>query len=161
MTTTNQESSRIVKGKITLPYQWAMGSTTTRFFEAFRQRRIMGTRCSGCGRVAVPARKFCSHCFKDTEEWVQVSDQGILRTWVLINFTYEGQPKEPPYIIGVVELDGASNGFTHFVGGLPDYDLTRVREKVRIGRRVRAVWKRRRRGDIFDIEHFEPLEQMA
>jgi len=149
--------SRVIQGKITLPYQWAMGETTTRFFEELRQGRIMGTRCAACGRVMVPARKFCSRCFRDAEDWVQVSDQGTLRSWVLVNFAYEGQPKEPPYIIGVIDLDGSDSGLAHFVGGLEDYDLERVSERVRIGMRVAAVWREAREGNIFDIEYFRPL----
>jgi hypothetical protein len=149
----------VVKGKITLPYQWALGPTNTRFFDAFQQKRIMGTRCPKCQRVVVPARKFCSRCFQDVDEWVQVKDEGTLRSWVLINFSYEGQPKEPPYIIGVIDLDGADSGFTHFVGGLPDYDLEEVKRRVRIGMRVKAAWKKRRRkGDIFDIDYFKPVD---
>ncbi len=151
-------SSRVIQGKITLPYQWAMGETTTRFFEEFRQGRIMGTRCGGCGRVMVPARRFCPRCFRDTDEWVQVSDKGTLRSWVLVNFAYEGQPKEPPYIIGVIDLDGSDCGFTHFVGGLEDYDLGHVKERIRIDMRVAAVWREAREGTIFDIDHFRPLD---
>lgn len=154
----NQEQSRVLKGKITLPYQWALGETNTRFFEAFQDKRIMGTRCDQCGRVLVPARKFCSRCFKDMDEWVLVKDEGSLRSWVLINFPYEGQPKDPPYIIGVIELDGSDGGFSHFVGGLPSYDIDEVRERVKIGMRVKAVWREKREGNIFDIEYFEPMD---
>jgi uncharacterized protein len=151
-----QPESRILKGQITLPYQWALGPTYTRFFEEFRNRRIMGTRCAQCGRTLVPARAFCSRCFRDLTDWVEVKDQGTLQSWVLINFAYQGQPKEPPYIIGVVRLDGADNGFSHFVGGLSSYAIEDVRKAVRIGGRVRAVWNEKREGSIFDLAHFAP-----
>ena len=154
----NKQQSRVLKGKITLPYQWALGPTTTRFFEEFQNKRIMGTKCCQCGRVLVPARKFCSRCFNDMDEWVQVKDEGTLRTWVLINFPYEGQPKEPPYIIGVINLDGSDNGFSHFVGGLDTYTIEYLREIVRIGMHVKAVWREKREGTIFDIEYFTPID---
>ena len=151
------EQSRIVEGKISLPYRWAMGPTITRFFEGFQEKRILGTRCDACGRVLVPARAFCSRCFKDMDEWVQVKDEGVLRTWVLINFPYEGQPLEPPYIIGVIELDGSDNGFPHFVGGFPQYDIEFLKDRVTIGMRVKAVWKEGRDGNILDIAYFRPV----
>jgi uncharacterized OB-fold protein len=154
----SKEQYRVLKGKITLPYQWALGPTNTRFFDEFQNKRIMGTRCGQCGRVVVPARKFCSRCFKDTDEWVQVKDEGTLRTWVLINFPYEGQPKDPPYIIGVIDLDGSDNGFPHFVGGLENYTIDHVKKKVWIGMRVKAIWKEKREGTILDIEYFKPVE---
>ena len=150
------EEPRVVKGRINLPYQWALGPAFTRFFEEFRNQRIMATRCGECGRTLVPARAFCPRCFRDMGEWVRVKDEGTLQSWVLINFPYQGQPREPPYIIGVIRLEGADNGFSHFVGGLESYDIDRARQAVRIGMRVRAVWSEKREGSIFDIEHFAP-----
>jgi len=154
----DQKETRVLRGTITLPYQWALGPTNTRFFEEFQNKRIMGTRCEQCARVLVPARSFCSRCFRDMDEWVQVKDEGTLRTWVLINFPYEGQPKEPPYIIGLIQLDGADNGFSHFIGSLENYRIEYLKEKIRIGMRVKAVWKEKREGTIFDIEYFKPIE---
>lgn len=154
----DQKETRVLRGTITLPYQWALGPTNTRFFEEFQNKRIMGTRCSQCQRVLVPARSFCSRCFKDIDEWVQIKDEGTLRTWVLINFPYQGQPKEPPYIIGVIELDGADSGFSHFIGGLENYAIEYLKEKVQIGMRVKAIWKEKREGTILDIEYFKPVD---
>lgn len=150
--------SRIIKGFVSLPYKWAMGPTSTRFYEEFKNKRIMGTLCSKCKRVMVPARSFCSECFVETTEWVQVSDEGTIRTWVLIDFAYEGQPKEPPYILGIIDLDGADVGLPHFVGGVELDDVDKVAEKVRIGGRVKAVWKEDREGFILDIEYFKPVD---
>jgi uncharacterized protein len=152
------EESRILTGYVSLPYHWSMGPTTTRFYEEFKQKRIMGTRCARCNRVLIPARKFCSDCFEETNEWVEVSDEGTIRSWVLVNFSYEGQPKEPPYILGIIDLDGSDVGLPHFIGGIAGNDLETVASKVRIGGRVKAVWKDEREGYILDIEHFKPIE---
>ena len=149
--------SRILEGYISLPYKWAMGATTTRFFEELKNKKIMGTKCSKCNRVLIPARSFCSHCFVKIDEWVEVSQEGTLRTWCAINFSYEGQPKEPPYIIGIIDLDGADVGLPHFVGGVELNDFEAVAKKIRIGGRVRAVWKENRTGNILDIDYFQPI----
>jgi len=135
-----------------------MGHTNTRFYEEFKNKRIMGTRCEKCKRVLVPARSFCSDCFVETKEWVQISDEGTIRTWVLIDFAYEGQPKEPPYIVGVIGLDGADVGLAHFVGGVKLDDVETVARQVRIGGRVKAVWKENREGHILDIHYFKPMD---
>lgn len=150
--------SRILKGYVSLPYNWSMGPTTTRFYEEFKKKRIMGTRCEKCNRVLVPARRFCSECFRETTNWVQVSDEGTIRTWVLIGFAYEGQPKEPPYILGIINLDGADVGLPHFVGGVELDDVETVAKKVRIGGRVKAVWKENPEGHILDIDYFKPID---
>jgi uncharacterized protein len=150
--------SRILKGHVSLPYNWAMGPVTTQFYEQFKQKKIMGTRCAKCDRVLVPARMFCSSCFAKTEEWVEVSQEGTIRTWVLINFSYPGQPKEPPYILGIIDLDGADAGLPHFIGGVDATDLASVEKRVRIGGRVEAVWKDSPEGFITDIEYFRPID---
>jgi uncharacterized OB-fold protein len=120
------EESRIIKGYVSLPYQWSMGVTTTRFFE-------------------------------EIDSWVEVSQEGTLRTWCLINFAYEGQPKEPPYIIGIIDLDGADVGLPHFVGGVKLSDVEEIENSVHIGGRVKAVWRKKREGNILDIDYFKPV----
>lgn len=150
--------SRILEGYVSLPYRWAMGETTTRFFDEFKNKKIMGTKCDKCNRVLIPARSFCSHCFNRIDEWVEVGQEGVLRTWVAINFSYEGQPKEPPYIIAIIDLDGADVGLPHFVGDVPLDDFEETAGKVRIGGRVRAVWKEKREGNILDIDYFHPID---
>ncbi len=152
------EESRILEGYVSLPYKWSMGATTTRFFEEFKNKRIMGTKCKKCNRVLLPARKFCSHCFEETDQWVEVSQEGKLRTWVTVNFSYEGQPKEPPYVLGIIDLDGADVGLPHFVGGIPTDDFDEIAKKVRIGGRVKAVWNENRTGNILDIDYFKPVD---
>lgn len=150
--------SRIITGHIALPYHWAMGPTSTRFFEEFKNKKIMGTRCNRCKRVLIPARKFCSECFEETTDWVEVGQEGTIRSWVLINFSYEGQPKDPPYILGIIDLDGTDVGLPHFIGGLPMDNVDTVAGKVRIGGRVKAIWKEKREGLILDIDYFQPID---
>ncbi len=150
--------SRILEGYVSLPYKWAMGAATTRFFEELKNKKIMGTKCPKCNRVLIPARSFCSHCFEKIDEWKEVSQEGTLRTWCTVNFSYEGQPKEPPYILGIIDLDGADVGLPHFVGGVDLDDFEEAAKKVHIGGRVRAVWKENRTGNILDIDYFQPVE---
>jgi hypothetical protein len=152
-----EEKSKVLEGMISLPYRWALGPVFTRFFEEFKDKKIMGTRCPKCNRVLVPARRFCPRCFEDTTEWVQVSDRGTIKTWSLITFEFSGQPKKPPYLQGLVDLDGADTALAHFIGGVDLSDLEKVKNKVKIGMRVEAKWRDERQGNIFDIKYFEPI----
>jgi uncharacterized OB-fold protein len=54
-------------------------------------------------------------------------------------------------------LEGADVGFLHFIGGVNLADLAEVKERVKIGGRVRARWKEKPQGNILDIECFEPV----
>ena len=150
-----KEESKIMEGMITLPYKWAMGPVFTRFFEEFKNMKIMGTKCPKCDRVLVPARRFCPRCFEDTEEWIQVSNKGTIRTWSLITFEFSGQVKKPPYLQGLIDLDGANTALAHYIGGVDLSDLEKVKDKVKIGMRVEAKWRDERQGNIHDIEYFK------
>lgn len=149
--------TKFLEGMVNLPYRWALGPVFTRFFDEFQQQKIMGTRCPACKRVLVPARRFCPRCFDECTEWVQVSDKGTVRAWTLITFTYMGQPKPPPYIQGLIDLEGANTAFAHFIGGIDLSDLDKARDHVEIGMKVEAKWKAERQGNIFDIDHFAPI----
>ncbi len=154
-----QNEVRIIEGNISLPYRWSMGPVITRFFQGFQDKKILGTNCTKCSRVLVPARKFCPRCYIELgeETWLEVANTGLIRSWVLINFAYEGQPKKPPYLLGVIELEGADVGFTHFLGGVDVNNVEELEREIKIGRKVEAVWKDQREGNIFDIEYFQPV----
>lgn len=152
-----KEEIGVVEGTISLAYRWALGPVFTKFFEEFRDKKIMGTRCSKCARVLVPARKFCPRCFEEPTEWVQVSDKGTVRTWSLITFQYSGQPIKPPYITALIDLDGADTALAHLIGGIDLSDIEKVGENVRIGMKVEAKWRDERQGNIHDIEYFKPI----
>ncbi len=149
-----------VKQTIALPYEWSMGETATKWFEELKKGKIMGTYCEGCGRVLVPARKFCPRCFIETTKWVQVSDKGVIETFTILTYEYPMQPKKPPYGVAGIKLDGADVAFLHFLGGIDFSNLEEAVKKIRIGMRVQAVWKppEKREGNIFDIEYFKPIE---
>jgi hypothetical protein len=148
---------KVVEGSISLPYRWVLGPVFTRFFEEFKNKRIMGTKCPKCKRVLVPARKFCPRCFVDDLEWVQVSEKGKVRTWSLINFKFSGQLVPPPYVLAVIDLEGAGTGLSHFIGGIDLSDPEKVKNMVSIGMNVQAKWRDNCQGNILDIEYFRPV----
>lgn len=154
----SEQKSDIIQGSINLSYRWVVGPVGTKFFEGFKNKRIFGTKCPKCKRVLVPARKFCPRCFVDTPEWIEVSDRGVLRSFTIVNFAYEGQPNKPPYIVGIIDLEGTDVGFTHYVGGIDLRDVEKAGKNIRIGMPVKAVWRPKREGRITDIEFFKPVK---
>ena len=157
----SETKPKIVKWDMHLPYRWSAGIVGTRWLEELKNGRIMGTRCPKCKRVLVPARKFCPRCFVDTTEWVQVGDKETLRTYTIVNFNFTDQVKNPPYIVGVIDLDGADVSFTHFIGEVDLSNIEKASKELRLGMRVQAVWKppEKREGNIFDIEYFKPIKE--
>lgn len=128
-----------------------VGRIGTRFLAELRDnKKILGIRCPVCNRVYVPPRLTCKDCFTELEEWVELSDKGTLLTYTIVHTPGANQPVEPPYIIGVIQLDGADTGLIHIVGQTSF-------EQLSVGMRLQAVFNEEREGNIRDIRHFKPL----
>jgi hypothetical protein len=143
--------------EIRLPYRIAYGETWTRFFEGMKEEKIFGTKCSKCNRVLVPARTFCPRCFTNTDEWVECSQEGRLVAWVLVNYTFFEQLIKPPFITGVIRLDGTDVDFMHLVGGFDMSSPEEVKKTIQTGMKVKAIWEKEKKGYILDIKYFTPF----
>ena len=127
------------------------GRTGSRFLIELRDnKKIMGTKCPVCGRVYVPARSLCYVCFKPMDQWVEVSHEGTLMSYTMVYQSEPSHPVKTPFAYGIVKLDGADTGFAHIIGEVAQKDL-------KIGMRVKAVFKDKRVGSILDISHFKPV----
>lgn len=139
-----------VPGTITIPFSYSAGRAASRFFVELRDhRRIMGTRCPACRRVLVPARSFCAKCFIETGEWLEVGPEGALVTWTTVHLPLPHLPA-PPCTLGLIRLDGADTNFLHLIGG--------DERALRVGVRLRPVWRETRSGGLLDLAHFAPVE---
>jgi hypothetical protein len=152
------EEYRIIEGQVKVPYELALGRTWSYFYDCLKEGKIMGTKCRKCSRVLVPPRSFCPRCFEDMDEWVEVSHEGVIETWVYVNMPFFAQEIKIPFISAQIRLDGSDSGFTHLVAGVDLSDLDKVREIVKLGGRVKAVWSKDRKGSILDIAYFEPVK---
>lgn len=136
-------------------YAWDAGVAIGRYLAGLKEGKILGRVCHRCRRRLVPPRMFCEQCFRPTDDWIEVSDTGVVNTFSICYVTWDMQPLEDPEIPAVIELDGASKGIgiMHKLGGVDP-------EAVHVGMRVRAVWKppSDREGSILDIRYWEPVE---
>ncbi len=135
-------------------YAWDAGVAIGRYLEELKAGRLIGRRCNSCRRIMIPPRMFCERCFRPTDDWVYVQDTGTVKTFSLCYITWNMIPLKEPQIPAVIDMDGASKGMgiLHLLGEVkPD--------EVKIGLRVRAVWKptAERQGAITDILYFKPL----
>ncbi len=141
----------VYHGQVYIPNTYSAGTVGSNVLIALRdKKKILGMRCSTCNRVYVPARSVCKDCFEQLDDYVEVSDKGTVQTYTVCNEEHIAQPTEGPIIYGVIQLDGADNGFVHMIGGV---DM----EKLQVGMRVQAVFKEERSASILDIKYFKPL----
>jgi len=137
------ERVKEIHQRLHIPYKWSYGSALTRFFTEIKDnKRFVGQKCQGCGKVILPPLGFCSVCFVPTTEWVVVSDVGELHSYSTIHYNFPGQPTTPPYVYIFIKLDGTDTFFQHITNATED--------KLRVGMKLRAVWNEERKG-IFTI----------
>lgn len=141
----------VVPGRISIPFSYAAGETGSRFLTELRDhQRIMAVRCPGCDRVRVPPQRVCIHCFVESDEWVELSNEGLLLAHTWVRKPKSHHPPIDPLIYGVIRLEGADSNLIHLVRFPNPDDLLD-------GIKVRAVFSETRTGGIFDIKYFRPV----
>ncbi len=138
-----------------IQYAWDTGQAIGRYLEELKNGRLIARRCNNCQRIMIPPRMFCERCFRPTHDWVVVKDTGTVNTFSLSYVSWDVRRLKKPEIPAVIEIDGASKGMgiLHVLGNVKP-------KAVRIGMKVRAVWKpaKQRTGSITDIAYFEPIK---
>jgi len=136
---------------VRLSYDHTVSAGESAYLMALAQGRLIGQRCPACGKVYLPPRGACPIDGVPTQTEVELTDTGIVTTFCVVNVPFQGQTFPCPYVAASVLIDGADIAFQHLILGCPP-------EEVRMGMRVRAVWKPREEWDVgHNIDHFEPM----
>ncbi len=140
-----------IEGKWNFNYTYYAGESASRFFHELREnRRIMGTRCTKCRKLLVPARAYCDVCMSETDEWHEVGPEGTLETFTIITTAFPGLPK-PPIVMAYVTLDGADTALINLVHGLDLSDIEAAAQKLNALPRVRVKFVDEPQGRITDF----------
>jgi uncharacterized protein len=131
-------------GKIELPYTLTTGRAAATFLAELANKKLVGSRCPGCGDVAVPAQDFCAACGETQEEFVEVPSTGVLT-----GFTETGSG-----LLGLIRLDGTAVEFVHRL-------LEAELGSLEVGQRVAVRWADEAEGTILDIAGFAPDSEAA
>ena len=145
------EPVTMITTPVALSYLHTASPTESSHLRALADGRLQGQRCPSCRKVYVPPRGACPTCGVPTDEDVPLPGTGTVTTFCVVNVPFAGQHVTPPYVAASVLLDGADIAFQHLVLGCAPED-------VRMGLRVRAVWKPREEWgtSMENIAHFEP-----
>jgi uncharacterized OB-fold protein len=149
-----QPPSEAITGIITpvsLDYLYAASPEESAFFRGLAEGRILGQRCPTCKKVYVPPRPACPVDGVPTVEEIELGDIGTVTTFCIVNVPFLGQKIEPPYVSAYILLDGADIALQHLILDIPA-------DEVRMGMRVKAVWRPREEWGttIENISHFAP-----
>jgi len=129
------EPVRSVRTPIRMEYTYTPGRALSAYLRAMKHKRILGDRCGETGQVFVPPRGVSPMSGKATTEMVELVDTGYIESFNVTRVPIKMRPDlTPPYTSAWIVLDGASVGFMGLAVNIAPSD-------VRIGMRVRAVWK--------------------
>jgi uncharacterized OB-fold protein len=136
---------------VRLRYQHTASPGESTYLRGLADGRLIGQRCPVCGKVYIPSRGTCPVDGVPAGIAVELPDTGTVTTFSIVNVAYPGQQVTPPYVAAAVLLDGADIAFQHLILGCEPGE-------VRIGMRVRAVWRPRQERDTTasTISHFTP-----
>jgi uncharacterized OB-fold protein len=137
-------------------FNWSVGVPMERFIKALARKEILGVKCPECGYTYVPPRSRCRKCTAEVgqENEVILEGKGRLTGYTLAYVQLDGSGNfkdlEQPVIIGAVRLEGAdSTLFMPIEGILP--------EEVEEGMGVEVRWREKTKGELADIEAFQPV----
>jgi uncharacterized OB-fold protein len=136
---------------IELDYLYAASPEESLFYSSVAEGKLVGQRCPTCQKVYIPPRSACPADGTPTAEEVPLADTGTITTFCIVNVPFLGQRITPPYVSAYVLLDGADIALLHLILDIPA-------DEVRMGMRVKAVWKPREEWGttIENISHFAP-----
>ena len=143
-----------VRTPIELHYRYTPGRAASKFLRGLEQGRILGQRCPVCGKVYTPPRGACAADGVPTEEEVELSGQGTVTTFCVVNVPFYGQKIKIPYVSATILLDGADIGLMHLIQECEAED-------VHMGLRVEPVWvpTEERKPTLESIRYFRPSGQ--
>ncbi len=138
-------------------YLYSYGEISKFFKEVKENKRLFGTRCSKCGKVWMPPRKYCSDCYSPAE-WVLLSGRGKVLSCTYCFYAASTEMKlaamvDLPYVLAVIKLDEADTGILHTVVAKDRRPGT-----IKSGTRVKIAWQEQREGKVSDY-YFVPEQE--
>jgi uncharacterized OB-fold protein len=141
-----------IRDRIKIDYKYTFGGQSKFFIELMNNKKLLGTKCTKCGKTWMPPRINCSECYEPAN-WVEMKQAGTIEVSTIVWYTTSAFIKAIPYGIGFIKLDGAN---TALLQGIFSENL--VPSKIKKGKRVRAVFSKEREGKMTDF-FFVPEEE--
>jgi hypothetical protein len=117
-------------------------------YELFlNEKKLMGSRCKGCGAMYVPPRAICIDCYGSDMEWTEMKGKGRLAAFTCISIPppfmiAQGYNRKNPYCTGVVELAEGARVDARIEG----VDCAKP-EDIRVGMPLKVKYLHREEGE--------------
>ena len=101
------------------------------FIDYLDKGKLMGNRCTQCGRSFFPPRADCFQCRSSAMAWFEVENVGELATFSTLTYAPAGFEKELPYTIAVLDY-GDFRVFGRTDPAIPA-------DELRVGMRMKSI----------------------
>ena len=79
-----KEPVKYVDSHVRLPYHYVAGDYRARQLRAFKDKKILGSKCSKTGKVFIPPIVNSPESFAPCTEFVELSDKGVVTTFCVV-----------------------------------------------------------------------------
>lgn len=143
----------ITKGLVRAEFNFWVGLYMDKFYDALKEQKIIGNKCTKCGDVFVPPRKICGKCnvtIPLEENWVDLPSTGTLVNWTATPYKVSDRSArnvKKPAPVGMVQIDGSN---TAIINRLLKIEL----DEIKTGMKVAIEWNAKTKGAPEDIKGF-------
>ena len=90
-----------IRDRIAINYKYSLGGQSKFFIELMNNKKLLGTKCTKCGKTWMPPRINCSDCYVPAE-WVEMKQTGTIEVSTIVWYTTSAFIKAIPYAIGYI-----------------------------------------------------------
>ncbi|MDP8003739.1 MAG: Zn-ribbon domain-containing OB-fold protein, partial [Caldisphaera sp.] len=94
----------LVEDRPQAKYDFAAGTTISKFLIGLKEGKLLGRKCPKCGRIFVPPRSYCEWCHVATSEWVEVPQTGQIHTATITYISSKRERIAKPLVVGTIKL---------------------------------------------------------
>jgi uncharacterized OB-fold protein len=83
--------------------------TINGYFENLNNKKLIGTKCSNCGKIHLPPRVFCDVCNSQSLEQIEFTGEAELKAYSVVyvptsKMVEAGYGRENPNCVGIVKM---------------------------------------------------------
>ena len=95
----------VIKHPYSIDYVHSYGQDSP-WFAGLANKKLLGTKCQKCGYTFATPKLSCMECGGECD-WVELPQEGKIHSFTVCHFGAEAFLNETPFILGLIEFNGA------------------------------------------------------
>jgi hypothetical protein len=126
--------------------------TIKNYFDEVKNKRVLGSKCTNCGKIHIPPRPICDQCQSQLTERIELGGNATLQAFSVVyvptsKMIEAGFGRENPNCVGIVKMSEGPMLSAEIYG----FDLAHP-EEIKIGAPVKAKFIERGENVILAFE---------